>query len=546
MARLDRLGPAAKEVAQVGAALGREFSYELLAAVAQRNAVERDAALEQLVAAGLAFRRGTPPQATFLFKHALVQDAAYGTLLRSQRRQLHRRIAHALEELPETAEAQPELLAHHCVQAGLLEQAIAYYARAGRRAVARSAMAEAIAQLTKGSELLKSLPDDAARQQKELELQIALGQALIATKGYAATATGDTFARARALCEQLDRPPQIVPVLYGQWVHHLIKGQLQRARSLATEMLRLGEAEGDAAVTLMGHRLSGSTCFYLGELSASCACLERAMAMFDPADRPFYASLGVQDAYVTVLTYLSHDLFCLGYLDQSRVRSEQAIEEARHLQHAYSIAHSLSQACWVDWAARSREELRRRTDATIAVSAEHGFPFNLAVGTVFRGWALAASGQTMEGVSRLRDGLAGYRATGSMVFVPFFLTLLADAQGKAQQPDEALGHLTEAECLLAETDERWGEAELHRVRGELLRASRDRAAAEGCFRTAIGVARRQSAKFWELRAATSLARVWCEQGKRGEARDHLAPVYGWFTEGFDTPDLKEAKALLDD
>ena len=224
MARLDRLGSAAKEVAQVGAALGREFSYELLAAVAQRNAAELDAALDQLVVAGLAFRRGAPPQASFIFKHALVQDAAYGTLLRGKRQKLHGRVAHVLEEQwPETAETQPELLAHHCAQAGLVERAIAYYARAGQRAVARSAMAEAIAQLKKGLELLTSLPDGASRQRQELELQIALGRALIAAQGYAAPAVGETYARARAVCEQLDRPPEIVPVLYGQCAHTSVK-----------------------------------------------------------------------------------------------------------------------------------------------------------------------------------------------------------------------------------------------------------------------------------------------------------------------------------
>ena len=245
MARLDRLGSAAKEVAQVGAVLGREFSYELLAAVAQRNAAELNAALDQLVVAGLAFRRGAPPQATYLFKHALVQDAAYGTLLRGKRQELHRRVADVLEEKwPEIAEAQPELLAQHCAQAGLVEQATAYYTRAGQRALARSAMAEATAQLKKGLELLTSLPDSASRQRQELELQIGLGRVLIATQGFAAPAVGETYARARALCEQLDRPPQIVPVLYGQWVHHLLKGPLRVAQETRRRLAAAGRGHG--------------------------------------------------------------------------------------------------------------------------------------------------------------------------------------------------------------------------------------------------------------------------------------------------------------
>ena len=384
MARLDRLGPTAKEVAQVGAALGREFPYELLAAVAQRDAAELDAALDQLVVAGLAFRRGAPPQATFLFKHALVQDAAYGTLLRGKRQELHGRVAHALEkQWPETADAQPELLAYHCAQAGLVERAIAYYARAGQRAVARSAMTEAIAQLTKGLELLTSLPDPASRQRQELELQIALGRAMVTTQGYAAPAVGAAYARARALCEQLDRPPEIVPVLYGQWVHYLLKGPLRLAREIAAELLQRGEDGADVPITMMGHRLSGSTCFYLGEFLAARTHMEQALARFDPAHRAFYLSFSFQDAWVTLLAYLSCNLFCLGYLDQARFRNEAAVEEARKLRHAYSLATALAGACLVDWATRRHEELLARSDALGAVSDEHGFPWNRAVGTVW-------------------------------------------------------------------------------------------------------------------------------------------------------------------
>jgi class 3 adenylate cyclase/predicted ATPase len=548
MARLDRLGSAAKEVAQVGAVLGREFSYELLAAVAQRNTAELDAALDQLVVAGLTFRRGAPPQAIFLFKHALVQDAAYRTLLRGKRQELHGRIAHALEkQWPETAETQPELLAHHCTQAGLVERAIAYYARAGRRAVARSAMAEAIAQLTKGLELLTSLADSASCQRQELALRIALGQALATTQGNAAPMVGETYARARALCEQLGRPPEIVPVLYGQFVYHVTKGLLRLAQEIAADLLQWGEDGADVAITMMGHRLSGIACFYRGELLASRGHLDQALTRFDPAHRPFYMSFHIfQDPLVPLLNYLSFDLVCLGYLDQGRARIEAAVKEASKLGHAYGLAVALTRACWVDWATGSCEELLARADALIAVSDEHGFPFSRAAGTVFRGWALAGNGQTEEGIALLESGLAAFRATGAVTFAPFFLTLLADTEGKAKERDQGLGHLAEAERLMVEAEERWAEAELHRVRGELLRAGHDPAGAERSFSQAIGIAQQQSAKFWELRATVSLARLWREQGKRDAARDLLAPSYGWFTEGFDTPVLKEAKALLDE
>jgi class 3 adenylate cyclase/predicted ATPase len=545
MARLDRLGSAAKEVAQVGAVLGREFSYELLAAVAQRDSAELDTALGQLVVAGLAFRRGAPPQATFLFKHALVQDAAYGTLLRGKRQELHGRVAHVLEEQwPEMAETEPELLAHHCAQAGLVERAIAYYARAGQRAIARSAMAEAIAQLAKGLELLTSLPDGAARRRQELELQIALGRALIVAQGYAAPAVGETYARARALCDQLDQPPEIMQVLYGQWMHHVFKGPLRLTREIAADLLQRGEEGRDVAMTAMGHRLSGQTCFHLGEFSVARTHLEQAFAQFDSAHRAL--SFFLQDPLVPLLNYLSNDLCCLGYLDQGRFRSKAAVEEASKSDRPFSLLTALSGACRVDWATRSHEELLARADALIAVADEQGFPWQRAVGIVYRGWALGGSGQTAEGIALLEAGVVAYRATAAVTWVPFFLTLLADAGGMAKQRDQGLAHLAEAERLMAETEERWAEAELHRVQGELLRAGHDPDAAERSFSQAIDIAQQQSAKFWELRAATSLARLWYEQGKRDAARDLLAPTYGWFTEGFDTPVLKEAKALLDE
>jgi predicted ATPase len=257
-------------------------------------------------------------------------------------------------------------------------------------------------------------------------------------------------------------------------------------------------------------------------------------------------SFHIQDPLVPVLNYLSFDLTCLGYLDQARFRSKAAIEEASKLGLAYGLALALTRACWVDWATGSREELLARADSLIAVSDEHGFPYNRAVGTVFSGWTLAGGGQTEEGIALLRAGVAAYRATEAVTWVPFFLTLLADAEGMAKQRDEGLGHLAEAERLMAEIEDRWAEAELHRVRGELLRAVHDTAAAERSFSQAIGIAQQQSAKFWELRATTSLSRLWREQGKRDTARDRLAPICRWFTEGFDTPVLKEAKALLDE
>jgi predicted ATPase len=496
------------------------------------------------VVAGLAFRRGAPPQASFIFKHALVQDAAYGTLLRGQRQKLHERVAHVLEEQwPETAETQPELLAHHCAQAGLAERAIAYYARAGERAVARSAMAEAVAQLRKGLELLASLPDGASRQRQELELQIALGRALIAAQGYGAPVVGETYARARTLCEQLDRPPEILPVLYGQYAFHISKGSLRQAREIAADVLQRGEDRADAAIMVLGHRINGSICFNLGEFLTSRVHLEQGLALYDPGHRPFYTSFQIQDPLVNLLGYYSIDLFCLGYFDQARLQCEAAVKEGHRVDHAFSLTAALSGACQADWGTRSREDLLARADALISVADEHGFPFHRAVGTIYRGWALAGNGQTEQGIALLEAGVAACRATGAVMDVPFYLTMLADAEGVAKELDGGLSHLAEAERLMDES--RWAESELHRVRGELLLTGHDPAGAERSLCRALEIAQQQGAKSWELRAAISLARLWHEQGKHDTARDLLAPIFGWFSEGFDTPVLKEARALLD-
>jgi predicted ATPase len=344
LARLDRLAPT-RELAQIGAALGRQFSHELISAVAGMPKKQMDDALAQLVGAGLIFRRGTPPDAEYSFKHALVQDAAYSTLLRSRRQQIHARIAAALERrFPEIAAAQPEVAARHCTEAGLAEEAIGYWLKAGQQSLARSAAMEAAAQLRKGLALLFGLPDDALRQKQELELQIALGRALQATTGQASPAMGETYARARQLCEQLDRPPQLVPVLIGQCVYHLNRAEFDLARQHAAALLQLGESLNDARLRLLGHRFSAQPEFCLGEFFAARSHLEQGLALFDPADRPFYAALTLQDARVMVLSWTSV-LFPLGYLDQAQAKSNEALAEARRLGQPFSLAIGGSAFC---------------------------------------------------------------------------------------------------------------------------------------------------------------------------------------------------------
>ena len=542
MARLDRLGPAAKEVAQTGAAIGREFGYGLLASVTDLPEPQLREALDRLTNAGLLFVRGTPPDSSYIFKHALVQDAAYGTLLRSRRQRLHARIAATLEDrFPEIVLAQPALLAQHCAEAGLAEQAVAYWLKAGQQALARSAMTEAVAQLRKGLDVLAGLPDGPWRRQQELDLQTALGSALTATAGWSATEVDETLARARALAEQLDRPEYLVPLIVGQWAFHFVRAEHRLALALGEQLEKIGEARNDAAAQLLGRLMHGATRFFLGEFVAARAVLERCMGLADPAHRTIE---GLSfDPYAVMLAYLALTLAYLGYIDQARSRMDEALSEARRLRHAHTLAHVLVFANWLDWLTGSPMV---HIEEFLALSTEHGFPFYLGWALAFRGRSLIALGQAQEGLALLTQGLAELRATGAVVSTPMLFTWLAEAHAMLGQPAEALNCLAEAARIVETTEERVSEAELlHRVPGDLLNAAGDRSGAERHYRQAIAVAERQSAKLFQLRASTSLARLWRDQGKRAEARDLLGPIYNWFTEGFDAPDLKDAKALLE-
>ena len=361
---------------------------------------------------------------------------------------------------------------------------------------------------------------------------------------------GETYARARQLCEQLDRPPQLVPVLIGQCVYHLNRAEFDLAREHAAAMLQLGESRHDARLRLLGHRFSAQPQFCLGEFVAARGHLEKGLALFDPSDRPFYAAVTLQDARVMLLNW-SSALFPLGYLDQARARSDDALAEARQLGQAFTLAMALYFSLLLNARIGERDALTlsttlRRSEELVTLAAEQGFPQIEAYSTIARGWCLAALGQGQQGIELLTQGLDLDRAIGSSIWVPRHLTLLADAYREAQQPENALQQLAEVEDVMGATQERSFEVEVHRLRGELLREAGDCAGAEACFQKAVSVAKHQSAKLFELCAATSLARLWSDQGKRTGARDLLAPIYGWFTEGFDTPVLKDAKALLDE
>jgi tetratricopeptide (TPR) repeat protein len=407
-------------------------------------------------------------------------------------------------------------------------------------------MTEAVAQLRKGLDILAGLPDGAARQEQELDLQIALGHALDATKGLAALEAGEAYDRARRLCEQLNRPVQLGLVLYGQFLFRIVRGELEEAEHHAEEMRHLGEARNDAMWKCFGSQLSGNICFYLGKLTDVRGYLENALSLWDSTHRAFAPT--AEDPKVGAMFHLSRTLLCLGHLDQARLRRDEALAEAQRLS-PFMRAFALRQAWYGDWAiegASAAETMLLAAKEVEAVSNEHGFRDPLAIGNIMRGWCLGSLGQAAEGIPLLLQGLTVCRAGGRNLMIPFFLMTLAEAYGMAAQPQEGLDRLAEAAKLVETTHERWAEAEMHRLRGTLLLSMNEHAAAENSYRRALEVAQRQSAKSWELRAALDLARLWRDQGKRAEARDLLSPIYGWFTEGFDTRDLKEAKALLVD
>jgi predicted ATPase len=545
LARLDRLAPT-RELAQIGAALGWQFSHELISAVAPMPQNQVDDALEQLVRAELIFRRGTPPDAEYTFKHALVQEAAYGTLLRSRRQQLHARIVPTLESrFPEIVTAHPALVAYHCAEAGLMHKAIGYRLKAGQQATTRSAMVEAEVQFRKGLDHLAVLPDGPERQQLELDLQTALGMTVIATQGHAAPAVANAFARARQLCEQLDRPSQLALLLVGECQYHLLGGELALACQESKAILALGEARNNVDVKFQGCVISAITWFHVGDFVATRAFAEQALRLYDPAHPSI--SWWPYDPQVLAFIFLARSLAYLGYLDQARLCLDEARAIARQRQHTHSLVMADGISCEItDLAQCYSSVLLQRADELAALCAEHAIPYWAALAQLWRGATLSALGHAKEPATLITEALANFRATGAVTVIPMFLTLLAEVLGKENQAAQGLYQLDEAERQIERTEDTFAEARMHCVRGELLLVIGDAVAAEKSLRRAIKIAHRQSAKLYELRAATSLARLWRDHGKLTEGRDLLAPIYGWFTEGFDTPVLQDAKALLDE
>jgi class 3 adenylate cyclase/predicted ATPase/tRNA A37 threonylcarbamoyladenosine biosynthesis protein TsaE len=546
LARLDRLG-AAKGLAQLGATLGREFSYALLQAVALWEEETLQRALHQLVEAELLYQRGLLPQATYVFKHALIQDAAYQSLLKRTRQQYHQRIAEVLvAQFPTIVAMQPELVAQHYTEAGLREQAIDYWQRAGERALQHSAHLEAINHCTTGIELLTTLPETPERIRYDLTLHMTLGAALQMVKGFAAPEVERAYTRARALCQQMGETPQLVPVLFGLWRYYQTRSPLGTARDLGETLLRLTQHTHDPAVTVIAHAALGTTCLWLGALPTARLHIEASIAHYTPEQRraPVFR-LGF-DPGVACRVNAAVILWLLGYPEQALACLRAALVLAHELVHPYSLTYARCMEAYIYQFRRHVLAVHEQAEAAVALSTEQGFQLWVALGTILRGWALAWQGQGEAGLAQVRQGIGAWHSTGATLLVPYYWSLLADVAARLGRPEDGLQALSEAQALVEQHEERWWEAEVYRLRGVLLlqQVMTPQAEAETWFQRAMDTARRQEAKSLELRAATSLARLWQQQGKPAEARALLAPIYDWFTEGFDTADLQDARALL--
>jgi predicted ATPase len=450
-------------------------------------------------------------------------------------------------QFPETVETQPELVAHHYTEAGLAEHAILYWQRAGQRASERSAYVEAIGHLSKGLEHLQTLLDIRERAQQELDLQIALGRALTATKGQAALDVGHVFNRARELCQQVGETRQLFRVLCGLHNFHIVRAELQTARELGEELLTLAKHIQDPTYLLGAHWTRGGARFCLGEFAPACEHWEQSLTLYAPQQHPAHAFLFGWNLGVFCRAWAPHALWHLGYLQQALTMSHGAVALAQELAHPFSLALALDYAAMLHQFRREPHIVQEQAEAAIALCTEQRFAYYLAWGTTMLGWAQVAQGRDEEGLAQMRHGLAALRATGASLRLPYYLALLAEACGRTGQAMEGLALLAEALAQAHKAEEFWMEAELHRLKGELLLLlSGDHyAEAEACLHQALAIARRQQAKALELRTATSLSRLWQQQGKQTEAHQLLAEIYGWFTEGFDTPDLQDAKALLE-
>ena len=550
-ARVDRLPLETKQLLQSASVIGKDFSFALLQAVVDLSDEELRRELGRLQTAQFLYETSFFPELKYTFKHALTHEVAYQSLLRATRQPCHERIALALEgQFRDIVETQPQLLAHHYAEAGLGARAIPYWQRAGEKANERAAHAEAISYLNNGLELLKTLPNTAERLQRELSLYAALGRTLKDSKGYGDPEVERAYTRARELCRRVGEAPQLFSTLLGLSIYFVVRAELQTARELGEQLLDMAQSKHDPVLLVEAHYVLGVTHFWFGEFVPARKHLEQAIAHYDPLQHESHLMLFGQNEGVVCLCRAALNLWYLGYPDQALARVTEALTMARQLSHAASLAYVLYLTAFICHLRRDVQKTQHWTEASLALSIEQGFVFWPPQGMILQGWVLTEEGQASEGIARMRQGLVALDAAGTKILRAYSLSLLADAQSQAGHVKEGLVLLDEALAVVNETGGRGAEAELHRLKGDLLLPSGVQSLesrvqeAEACFQKAIEVARSQSAKSLELRAAMSLSRLWQRQGKRDEARQLLGEIYGWFTEGFDTADLQEAQTLL--
>jgi class 3 adenylate cyclase/DNA-binding winged helix-turn-helix (wHTH) protein/predicted ATPase len=542
IARLDRLGTA-KGIAQVGATIGREFSYALLRGITDTEEATLQQELARLVGAELVYQRGVIPQATYLFKHALIQEAAYQSLLKQTRQQYHRRIVEVLEQQCLTVvAAQPDLLAHHATAAGLTSQAVRYWHRAGEQAFQRGAHQEATAHLRQGLALLHTLPESPTRTQDELDLQVTLGPILMVTHGVTAPEVERAYTRAYALCQQVRETPQLAATLRGLRHFYQTSGQYQTAQALAERLLALAQSHQDPALCMEAHMAMGLTLLSRGAFTAARDHLEHGLAYRAPALRQRLPDIPHPE--LACLFYSGHVLWYLGYPDQARTRIHAGLSMAQQLTHPHHLVWGQHLGAIFYQLCRQAGAMGELANAVVTSALAQGVQICLTEGVILQGWVLVQDNQKETGLSQMQQGIAQYRARGVAVGLPRYLALLAEAYRACGQSEAGLSVLAEARALVAQTGERLYEAEIHRLTGELLLGAGAAREAEAYFQQALDIARRQQARSLELRAALSLGRLWQSRGKPQAARRLLTEVYTWFTEGFDTTDLQEAAAFL--
>jgi class 3 adenylate cyclase/predicted ATPase len=548
MARLDRLGFVPKEIAQIAAAIGREFTYELLAAAAGRNEAELQDALRRLVDAGLVFRRGVPPQAIFLFKHALVQDTAYGTLLRGPRQRLHARIADALISKAGESPAPPEIVAHHLQSAGRPADAVVYWREAGEQAVRRAANREAIGHLRRALSLVETQPSTTERWRAELAVLSQLTPALMSVHGWSGPEAGEAVERAADVARRLPSSAELAPSIANLWMFNQGRGRFDRAGEISADLFRIARDLDNPEILLQAHHCSWPTRLNRGMLAEAKKHIDAGLLLYDEERHAHHR-----------YTYTGHDpgacalgtgafvQWLLGYPSQTKRFELEALALARRLDHPPSMAQTLRHVCDVR-AVRGDSVAALGTAAEfLGLSEEHGLPQARANALIFFGWALACTGESEEGLVRLEEGFELLRRSGNLGFLSRACCLMSESLLAAKRPAEGLEQMGRALDAAMETGERWFLPRIHRVRAALLLAhGAPDEAAEAALRQSLAAAQELGAKGPELQAAIELAQHWVKHGQQNEARDLLTPIYGWFTEGFDTPDLKKAKALLDE